>query len=156
MVDGIRLKKMFAATNPLFAPLLIQESAPISFNYFDEPNLFDTFLSMDRRSSLAEMNLFEDNSFKFPNPPAESSATTSPTEQPGRRKSKPETLLRNRRAAAKCRQRKKAWLTDLARSVQIAEVENAHLECQVGELKEEIINIRMILASHDCPLNFLL
>ncbi|KAJ9068435.1 hypothetical protein DSO57_1028610 [Entomophthora muscae] len=159
---------MFAAANSaMFTQAFYQEPIQMACYYPDEPDSFDSVASFHRRSSLTEVNPFEDSFSSFLN----SSRATTPSSSEGssnlgpcRRPSaagsrsnseRADTLLKNRRAAAKCRQRKKEWLTDMSRSVQRTEYENTRLQAQVADLKEEIINIRMVLASHSCPLDYL-
>ncbi|EGG06893.1 uncharacterized protein MELLADRAFT_106426 [Melampsora larici-populina 98AG31] len=57
-------------------------------------------------------------------------------------------LERNRQAALKCRQRKKAWLANLQSKVESLERENEGLEMTIGRLREEIESIRSILLVH--------
>lgn len=152
---------MFAAAGPpLFTQAFYQE--PVACLYPDEPDSFDSGPSYHRRSSVAEVNPFEDSFTSFLNSSSRASRASTPIERPSRSSSgdrrsnseRAETLLKNRRAAAKCRQRKKEWLEEMSRSVQLTEFQNTRLEAQVSDLKEEIINIRMILASHNCPLDY--
>ncbi|KAI9294917.1 hypothetical protein K502DRAFT_274874, partial [Neoconidiobolus thromboides FSU 785] len=54
-------------------------------------------------------------------------------------------------SAAKCRQKKKEWLLMREEEVKRIENENHILSDKISELKNEILNIKMILASHvDC------
>ncbi|KAK9768249.1 Transcription factor [Basidiobolus ranarum] len=62
-------------------------------------------------------------------------------------------LERNRKAALKCRQRKKQWLTNLQSKVEYLAQENETLESQATSLREEIINLKTLLLAHkDCPI----
>ncbi|KAH8602163.1 Aft1 HRA domain-containing protein [Bisporella sp. PMI_857] len=62
-------------------------------------------------------------------------------------------LERNRVAALKCRQRKKQWLQNLQNKVEAYSSENEHLNIQLNQMKEEIVNLKTLLLSHkDCPL----
>lgn len=52
----------------------------------------------------------------------------------------------------KCRQRKKQWLANLQAKVEMFSAENESLNSQVGQLHEEIRNLRTLLMGHkDCP-----
>ncbi|GAB5593669.1 Transcription factor [Umbelopsis nana] len=60
-------------------------------------------------------------------------------------------LERNRQAALKCRQRKKAWLNDLQVKVESLSQENEQLTVQANAFRDEIIHLRTLLHSHkDC------
>ncbi|KAG0181645.1 hypothetical protein DFQ29_007631 [Apophysomyces sp. BC1021] len=62
-------------------------------------------------------------------------------------------LERNRRAAFKCRQRKKEWIAQLQGSVELLTAENAALKEHVTQFREEIINLKTVLLAHaDCPM----
>lgn len=61
-------------------------------------------------------------------------------------------LERNRQAALKCRQRKKAWLASLQTKVESLTQDNEGLQATVTHLTDEIASLRAILAAHrDCP-----
>ncbi|KPV74614.1 uncharacterized protein RHOBADRAFT_53583 [Rhodotorula graminis WP1] len=61
-------------------------------------------------------------------------------------------LERNRQAALKCRQRKKAWLQSLQTKVELLTTDNDTLQSTVNNLKEEVHSLRSILAAHaNCP-----
>ncbi|GAA5983567.1 hypothetical protein JCM11641_007286 [Rhodosporidiobolus odoratus] len=61
-------------------------------------------------------------------------------------------LERNRQAALKCRQRKKAWLQSLQTKVELLTTDNDQLQSTVNNLKEEVNSLRAILAAHsNCP-----
>jgi len=61
-------------------------------------------------------------------------------------------LERNRVAALKCRQRKKQWLANLQQKVEIFSTENDALSQQIGQLREEVVNLKTLLLAHkDCP-----
>ncbi|KAF2475273.1 uncharacterized protein BDR25DRAFT_214078 [Lindgomyces ingoldianus] len=63
-------------------------------------------------------------------------------------------LERNRVAALKCRQRKKQWLTNLQAKVEIYSTENDALTATVGQLREEVVNLKTLLLAHkDCPVS---
>lgn len=52
----------------------------------------------------------------------------------------------------KCRQRKKQWLANLQAKVEMYSAENETLNQQVGQLHDEIRNLRTLLMGHkDCP-----
>lgn len=51
-------------------------------------------------------------------------------------------LERNRQAALKCRQRKKAWLQDLQAKVAFFEAENGNLQGTVGALRSEVMFLK--------------
>ncbi|CAO1636927.1 unnamed protein product [Sympodiomycopsis kandeliae] len=51
-------------------------------------------------------------------------------------------LERNRQAALKCRQRKKAWLQDLQAKVAFFETENGNLQGTIGALRNEMIYLK--------------
>ncbi|KAK4698633.1 ATF/CREB family transcription factor, partial [Phenoliferia sp. Uapishka_3] len=62
-------------------------------------------------------------------------------------------LERNRQAALKCRQRKKAWLANLQSKVEILTGDNETLSSTVTNLKDEVASLRAILAAHaSCPI----
>ncbi|TXT13595.1 hypothetical protein VHUM_00962 [Vanrija humicola] len=62
-------------------------------------------------------------------------------------------LERNRQAALKCRQRKKAWLGELQNKVETLSMENERLQQTVHTLDEEIARLSSILMQHrDCGL----
>lgn len=61
-------------------------------------------------------------------------------------------LTRPSVAALKCRQRKKQWLANLQAKVEMYSAENESLTSQVGQLHDEIRNLRTLLMGHkDCP-----
>ncbi|EEB05952.2 transcription factor atf31 [Schizosaccharomyces japonicus yFS275] len=61
---------------------------------------------------------------------------------------------RNREAAYKCRQRKKQWISELQAKVEYFNIENKSLLAQANMLREEIVNLKMLLVAHkDCPLS---
>ncbi|GAA6060490.1 hypothetical protein JCM10212_007121 [Sporobolomyces blumeae] len=61
-------------------------------------------------------------------------------------------LERNRQAALKCRQRKKAWLQSLQTKVELLTTDNDTLQTTVTNLTEEVNSLRAILAAHsNCP-----
>ncbi|GAA5940849.1 bZIP transcription factor [Sporobolomyces koalae] len=61
-------------------------------------------------------------------------------------------LERNRQAALKCRQRKKAWLQSLQTKVELLTTDNDTLQTTVNNLTEEVNSLRAILAAHsNCP-----
>jgi len=63
-------------------------------------------------------------------------------------------LTWNRVAALKCRQRKKQWLANLQTKVEIFSTENDALTATVGQLREEIVNLKTLLMAHkDCPVS---
>lgn len=51
-------------------------------------------------------------------------------------------LERNRQAALKCRQRKKAWLQDLQAKVAFFESENGNLQNTIGALRSEVLYLK--------------
>lgn len=56
-------------------------------------------------------------------------------------------------AALKCRQRKKAWLTELQSKVDLLQSDNETLQATVQALKDEIHSLRSVLVAHkDCPI----
>jgi len=62
-------------------------------------------------------------------------------------------LERNRQAALKCRQRKKQWLSSLQQKVDWYTRENELLSSEVGQLREQVTNLKTLLAAHkDCPI----
>lgn len=62
-------------------------------------------------------------------------------------------LERNRQAALKCRQRKKAWLGELQNKVETLSMENERLQQTVHTLDEEIARLSSMLVQHrDCNL----
>ncbi|EJT97614.1 hypothetical protein DACRYDRAFT_24992 [Dacryopinax primogenitus] len=63
-------------------------------------------------------------------------------------------LERNRQAALKCRQRKKAWLQQLQQKVEFLTAENERLHASLGGAREEVQRLTAALVSHrDCPLH---
>ncbi|KAJ9104330.1 hypothetical protein QFC19_003970 [Naganishia cerealis] len=78
----------------------------------------------------------------------------------GKKDGKPETeeekrknfLERNRQAALKCRQRKKAWLTQLQTKVDGLTEENERLKAMLTSITDEAQKLSAVLSSHrDCP-----
>ena len=62
-------------------------------------------------------------------------------------------LERNRQAALKCRQRKKAWLNELQAKVEQLQVENERLQQTIGGLHDEVGRLSSILMQHrECGL----
>lgn len=62
-------------------------------------------------------------------------------------------LERNRQAALKCRQRKKAWLNELQNKTDTLQMENERLQHNVRGLEEEVGRLTSILMQHrDCGL----
>lgn len=57
-------------------------------------------------------------------------------------------LERNRQAALKCRQRKKAWLQQLQQKVEFLQTDNEALQQTVVALREEIGALRNLLSQH--------
>jgi len=57
-------------------------------------------------------------------------------------------LERNRVAALKCRQRKKQWLANLQQKVEMYTVENDNLQATVGQLRDELVNLKTLLLAH--------
>ncbi|KAA1076403.1 hypothetical protein PGT21_006040 [Puccinia graminis f. sp. tritici] len=85
-----------------------------------------------------------------PPPTAQPSASGKPETEEEKRKN---FLERNRQAALKCRQRKKAWLANLQTKVEYLSTENESLQLTINQLREEIDSFRSILVSHkDCPI----
>ena len=63
------------------------------------------------------------------------------------------TLIVFRVAALKCRQRKKQWLANLQSKVEMFSTENETLTAQIGQLREEVVNLKTLLLAHkDCPI----
>lgn len=61
-------------------------------------------------------------------------------------------VIRYRVAALKCRQRKKQWLANLQTKVEMFSTENESLTAQIGQLREEVVNLKTLLLAHkDCP-----
>lgn len=61
-------------------------------------------------------------------------------------------MIRCRVAALKCRQRKKQWLANLQTKVEMFSTENESLTAQIGQLREEVVNLKTLLLAHkDCP-----
>ncbi|ORX33399.1 Aft1 HRA domain-domain-containing protein [Kockovaella imperatae] len=62
-------------------------------------------------------------------------------------------LERNRQAALKCRQRKKAWLQELQTKVEQLTMENERLQQTIGGLHDEVGRLSSVLMQHrDCGL----
>jgi ATF/CREB family transcription factor len=80
---------------------------------------------------------------------------TGPANGGGRRQKKPETeeekrrnfLERNRQAALKCRQRKKAWLSQLQAKVEFLTNENERLTSALVSSREEISRLSSLVGS---------
>ena len=53
-------------------------------------------------------------------------------------------LTTDRIAALKCRQRKKQWLANLQAKVELFSTENDALSATVTQLREEIVNLKII------------
>lgn len=79
----------------------------------------------------------------------------------GQANKKPETeeekrknfLERNRQAALKCRQRKKAWLNQLQAKVEYLSTENERLQNTTVTMREEISRLSAVVVAHrDCGL----
>ncbi|KAK2737310.1 hypothetical protein FQN57_000394 [Myotisia sp. PD_48] len=60
---------------------------------------------------------------------------------------------RNRVAALRCRQRKKQWVTELVKKVEIYTADNDSLSNMVAKLRNEVTVLKSILIAHkDCPI----
>lgn len=63
-------------------------------------------------------------------------------------------LERNRQAALKCRQRKKAWLNELQNKTETLQMENERLQHNVRGLEEEVARLTSILLQHrECSIS---
>jgi len=60
-------------------------------------------------------------------------------------------LERNRQAALKCRQRKKAWLTQLQAKVEFLTAENERLTTALVSSREEISRLNAMVGAHPPP-----
>ena len=95
----------------------------------------------------------EDHSDDDDGPTAEDMGPASPHNPNETEEDKRKNFLeRNRQAALKCRQRKKAWLASLQTKVESLTQDNEGLQATVTHLTDEIASLRAILAAHrDCP-----
>ncbi|ORZ15027.1 hypothetical protein BCR42DRAFT_328506 [Absidia repens] len=59
-----------------------------------------------------------------------------------------QVLEKNRLAASKCRQRKKAWVEELAKKSEQAMHQNASLKRVISQLKEDILFLKSQLLAH--------
>ncbi|KAM0752683.1 hypothetical protein T439DRAFT_323297 [Meredithblackwellia eburnea MCA 4105] len=83
-------------------------------------------------------------------PPTTNTKSNQPETEEEKRKN---FLERNRQAALKCRQRKKAWLSSLQSKVELLSGDNETLQQTVTNLKDEVASLRAILAAHaNCPI----
>ncbi|KAG9038347.1 hypothetical protein FRB95_001759 [Tulasnella sp. JGI-2019a] len=72
------------------------------------------------------------------------STRNSPTEEEKRKN----FLERNRQAALKCRQRKKAWHSDLQRRVEFLTSENERLRGTVVSMRDEVTRLSAVVVAH--------
>ncbi|KAI8149404.1 hypothetical protein BJV82DRAFT_685556 [Fennellomyces sp. T-0311] len=79
----------------------------------------------------------------FENEPSTSSSNDCTTDRRSR------TLEKNRRAAARCRQRKKLWVEELTRQHEQSKQRNELLQEMVAGLREEIYSLKNQLLVHD-------
>ncbi|CAE6447649.1 unnamed protein product [Rhizoctonia solani] len=92
---------------------------------------------------------------------AEGESYEPESSKPGSKPKKAETeeekrknfLERNRQAALKCRQRKKAWLTQLQAKVEYLTAENDRLTSTLTGMRDEVTRLSAIVVAHrDCGL----
>ncbi|KIO33980.1 hypothetical protein M407DRAFT_17240 [Tulasnella calospora MUT 4182] len=57
-------------------------------------------------------------------------------------------LERNRQAALKCRQRKKAWLTQLQQQVEYLKTENERLQGTIVSMRDEVTRLSAVVVAH--------
>ncbi|KAI7900934.1 uncharacterized protein BX663DRAFT_515761 [Cokeromyces recurvatus] len=63
-------------------------------------------------------------------------------------KKRQDFLERNRKAALKCRQRKKQWMSDLEDQVEFLSNDNEKLELEADALRKEINELKFLLVTH--------
>ncbi|GAB1610194.1 cyclic AMP-dependent transcription factor ATF-2-like [Argonauta hians] len=62
-------------------------------------------------------------------------------------------LERNRAAAARCRQKRKQWITDLEKKAEELQNTNSRLQSEVNLLRTEVAQLKSLLLAHkDCPI----
>ncbi|PVD35939.1 hypothetical protein C0Q70_02908 [Pomacea canaliculata] len=62
-------------------------------------------------------------------------------------------LERNRAAAARCRQKRKHWITNLEKKAEELQQTNSRLQSEVSLLKAEVAELKTLLLAHqDCPI----
>ncbi|KAI8137745.1 hypothetical protein BJV82DRAFT_633863 [Fennellomyces sp. T-0311] len=79
-------------------------------------------------------------------------STSSSNDIAGDRRSR--TLEKNRRAAARCRQRKKLWVEELARQHEQVKQRNEQLQEMIPRLREEVYSLKNQLLAHEGYLSF--
>ncbi|KAF8761284.1 Major Facilitator Superfamily, partial [Rhizoctonia solani] len=83
----------------------------------------------------------------------ESSKPTKPKKAETEEEKRKNFLERNRQAALKCRQRKKAWLTQLQAKVEYLTAENDRLTSTLTGMRDEVTRLSAIVVAHrDCGL----
>ncbi|CAE6408314.1 unnamed protein product [Rhizoctonia solani] len=83
----------------------------------------------------------------------ESSKSTKPKKAETEEEKRKNFLERNRQAALKCRQRKKAWLTQLQAKVEYLTAENDRLTSTLTGMRDEVTRLSAIVVAHrDCGL----
>ncbi|KAG9004110.1 hypothetical protein FRB93_010458 [Tulasnella sp. JGI-2019a] len=115
-------------------------------NYGESPPDMDEDASMDEDDEMM-MSGMRGNSMS-----ASGGGPTSPTNA----NKKPETeeekrknfLERNRQAALKCRQRKKAWLGELQKRVEFLTSENERLQGTIVSMRDEVTRLSAVVVAH--------
>ncbi|KAG8769957.1 hypothetical protein FRC12_004620 [Ceratobasidium sp. 428] len=99
---------------------------------------------MDMDDSDAEGEIYEAEA---------SSRGTKPKKAETEEEKRKNFLERNRQAALKCRQRKKAWLTQLQAKVEYLTAENDRLTSTLTGMRDEVTRLSAIVVAHrDCGL----
>ncbi|KAJ1311313.1 hypothetical protein OPQ81_009809 [Rhizoctonia solani] len=85
--------------------------------------------------------------------PETGKSTTKPKKAETEEEKRKNFLERNRQAALKCRQRKKAWLTQLQAKVEYLTAENDRLTSTLTGMRDEVTRLSAIVVAHrDCGL----
>ncbi|KAF8742166.1 Major Facilitator Superfamily, partial [Rhizoctonia solani] len=85
--------------------------------------------------------------------PESSKPTNKPKKAETEEEKRKNFLERNRQAALKCRQRKKAWLTQLQAKVEYLTAENDRLTSTLTGMRDEVTRLSAIVVAHrDCGL----
>ncbi|KAI9294920.1 hypothetical protein K502DRAFT_342067 [Neoconidiobolus thromboides FSU 785] len=125
---------------------------PTENNTFQEPNPFEStfghFISSPSTSSPPQyLNTVKLEQNSGPNNVTKKIQMNKRNKR--RKATKEETLVKNREAASKCRQKKKEWLKKKEVETRLLDDENDYLSEQVTELKNEILNLKMLLSAHN-------
>lgn len=131
-------KKAKKGAQPSITSQPQETPSPEFLNSVNDGMELDEFDEADRK--LMDLAGFEDEERGVPRKPE--------TEEEKRKN----FLERNRQAALKCRQRKKAWLGQLQTKVDGLTAENDRLRSIIQNLTDEVGRVSAVLSSHrDCP-----